>query len=77
MCNIQEVRGGWRGQVGEEFIKKEDIWDDFWVSVLSNLVSGDANQMWNRISKDWQEVDLNMIKYLSRDVQQAGNRDTV
>ena len=77
MCNIQEVRGGWRGQVGDEFIKKEDIWDDFWVSVLSNLVSGDANQMWNRISKDWQEVDLNMIKYLSRDVQQAGNRDTV
>ena len=40
-------------------------------------MSGDANQMWNRISKDWQEVDLNMIKYLSRDVQQAGNRDTV
>ena len=30
MCNIQEVRGGWRGQVGEEFIKKEDIWDEFW-----------------------------------------------
>ena len=48
------------------------------MTVLSNLVNGDANQMWNRILKDWQKVDLNMIKYLSRGVQQAGNyRDTV